>query len=159
MFTKHCLICRCDRCSYKTYLPFQMNKHKSFHDRFKKCDFCSEDFGNPKILEAHINKFHKNEKPHQCTFCDSRFYSSIKLNKHLLVEHNQKPLRPKKKPKNSDIVDEIVNCKQCGEQFPNRPAFNKHVKDLHSQNKPKFVCLVCSRVFTSKVFLSKHQQR
>lgn len=138
------------------------------------CDICNERFVGPKSIDAHLKKHWQNPKEnsnikiHQCEHCRKKFTSRQSLVRHI----------------KSHKFDEF-KCTICARKFIFRTNYDKHMKDhgdgklfqcekcnswckdlaLHvthcgksNEERQKFVCKVCSKVFLWTTNLTRHEK-
>ncbi|XP_022818919.1 zinc finger and SCAN domain-containing protein 12-like isoform X9 [Spodoptera litura] len=138
---------RCPHCPERFAEHFRKLKHlKEVHGiTFTfNCDVCQSVFPSRRALTMHTNKFHTEKT--QCDVCKKSFSCVTTLKKHMIShtgERNyvcnlcQKAYRHQKSLKQhmrSHVQGEQFvkfNCSDCGNGFPNRNDFNRHVKEWH----------------------------
>lgn len=138
---------RCPHCPERFAEHFRKLKHlKEIHGiTFTfNCDVCQSVFPSRRALTMHTNKFHTEKT--QCEVCKKSFSCVTTLKKHMVShtgERNyvcslcQKAYRHQKSLKQhmrSHVQSEQFvkfNCSECGNGFPNRNDFNRHVKEWH----------------------------
>ena len=82
---------KCDECSYTTFQPYMLKKHKlSKHTKSTKyeCDLCSYSSFSHKYLRTHKMRVHCKTKAFVCDMCDKQFDKKDNYAKHLLQNHN-----------------------------------------------------------------------
>ncbi|KAH9635187.1 hypothetical protein HF086_009527 [Spodoptera exigua] len=138
---------RCPHCPERFAEHFRKLKHlKEVHGiTFTfNCEVCQSVFPSRRALTMHTNKFHTEKT--QCEICKKSFSCVTTLKKHMIShtgERNyvcslcQKAYRHQKSLKQHmrcHIQGEPLvkfNCSDCGNGFPNRNDFNRHVKEWH----------------------------
>ena len=51
-----------------------------------------------------------------------------------------------------------AKCEECGKDFSSRDNLNKHIKYIHSLNKPQYICNLCGKILSSTKALDSHHQ-
>ncbi|XP_047039531.1 zinc finger protein 43-like isoform X9 [Helicoverpa zea] len=138
---------RCAHCPERFVEHFKKLKHlKEAHGiTFSfECEICHTVFPSRRGLTMHTNKFHSQKT--QCQVCKKGFSCISTLKKHMVShtgERNfvcslcQKAYRHQKSLKQHMRThvqgDQFIkfNCSECGNGFPNRNDFNRHVKEWH----------------------------
>ncbi|XP_063899055.1 zinc finger protein 43 isoform X9 [Helicoverpa armigera] len=138
---------RCPHCPERFVEHFKKLKHlKEAHGiTFSfECEICHTVFPSRRGLTMHTNKFHSQKT--QCQVCKKGFSCISTLKKHMVShtgERNfvcslcQKAYRHQKSLKQhmrTHVQGEQFikfNCSECGNGFPNRNDFNRHVKEWH----------------------------
>ena len=105
------------------------------------CNICEKSFKNDKTLMGHmINHFGITPKMAKCPIC------GLTLQKKSYARH----LRL-----HGDIVPEV--CRYCKKEFREKRSLDKHVKAVHSSDKP-YNCNHCSKTFKTQVEQENHIQ-
>ncbi|XP_063836964.1 zinc finger protein 26-like isoform X12 [Ostrinia nubilalis] len=140
---------RCTRCPEKFSEHFRKLKHlKDAHGiTFTfECEVCKSIFPSRRTLTMHTNKYHTQKT--QCEICKKSFSCVTSLKKHMVShteERNfvcalcQKAYRHQKSLKlhmrsHVQVQGEDYTkftCAECGNGFPNRNEFNRHVREWH----------------------------
>ncbi|XP_059056476.1 zinc finger protein 317-like [Achroia grisella] len=138
---------RCAHCSERFPEHFKKLKHlKEVHGiTFTfECEVCKSIFSSRRALTMHTNKFHTQKT--QCEICKKCFSCVSTLKKHMICHtgernfvcilcqkayRHQKSLRQHMRThiQGNDYVK--FTCTECGNGFPNRNEFNKHVREWH----------------------------
>ena len=173
-------IMKCEICSYKSYLKDCFEKHKRMHTEYKQCtvEGCNESFFTEEKLDAHFNRFHRQERVHKCTVagCTEAFYNAKKLLKHLIDDHKESPFKCTHesclfKTNNQRVlslhiqthsIDRPFPCTDpdCNQAFRTKPLLESPLKHKHTTEKA-FGCEVedCDRKFKTKYQLLQHHKR
>lgn len=116
-----------------------VNKHE--------CQFCSLELPNKRLLNKHINQFHKVEKLYTCTMCKREFKQAFHLREHLASHTGEKN----------------YSCEQCGKKFQRLSSRSRHMKthDKAPGQKTKrtpFLCTICGRSFPFSNSVQRHMR-
>nr|CAI5826999.1 unnamed protein product [Callosobruchus analis] len=93
------------------------------------------------MLKGHLPqhmRMHKQDKPHGCAHCGSRFAQRSQLTVHQRIHSGEKPYR----------------CEVCWKAFAHSTALKLHTRK-HTGEKP-FKCVLCVASFTQLPHLKKH---
>ncbi|XP_052757208.1 zinc finger protein 250-like isoform X15 [Galleria mellonella] len=138
---------RCPHCPERFAEHFRKLKHlKETHGiTFTfECEVCKSVFPSRRALTMHTNKFHTQKT--QCEICKKSFSCISTLKKHMICHtgernfvcvlchkayRHQRSLRQHMRThiEGNDYVK--FTCTECGNGFPNRNEFNKHVREWH----------------------------
>ncbi|XP_055382311.1 zinc finger imprinted 3-like [Condylostylus longicornis] len=124
-----------------------------------------ENFNEDALISNHIEKKKETKKlirvdTIQCEICPKVFAQISRYLLHLKKKHNiiREP-PPKNRQKSAD--DKII-CKLCGKSCGNRGAYVSHMQKKHENaeiEEPKlYECSICSKTFTQKMALTKHEE-
>ena len=83
----------------------------------------------------------EEQKIHQCNVCANRFIHASSLKKHEEVIHKQM----------NDF-----KCDLCEKLFSDIPELKRHIEAIHE--KITYKCEMCSKVYTSKSYLTLHKK-
>ncbi|KAJ8978778.1 hypothetical protein NQ317_015502 [Molorchus minor] len=103
----------------------------------KICPHCSVHFPNPKNFKRHVMS-HSDERPFQCTLCDSSFKGKYHLTIHVKAHTGERN----------------IQCPYCEKSFIVQSALRAHMR-THSQEKP-YVCHICGKGFSHQANLKPH---
>lgn len=140
---------RCSHCQERFTEHFRKLKHlKEMHGiTFTfECDVCKSIFSTRRTLTMHSNKFHSDKT--QCKVCKKNFSCVTTLKKHMISHTGErnyvcglcnKAYRHKKSLKyhmkiHNGEQNVKFTCSECGNGFPDRSQYNRHVKDWHPKN-------------------------
>ncbi|KAL9703861.1 hypothetical protein quinque_007379 [Culex quinquefasciatus] len=119
-----------------------------------ECNVCKKKFSNSSKLRRH-SRTHLLHKPHVCNICGMSFAESSNLTKH----------RRKHTGELRNVVGKPNLCPVCGKRFKWTTSLSKHMKHhtkhIHSyshEDKKPFSCQYCSKGFTQKCNLEKHER-
>ena len=74
---------QCMQCDASFKLKNHLTRHLTIHLDKYDCDFCEKRFKTEMKRRVHVDKFHSDDRPFQCTQCDSTFKRKRNLNKHI----------------------------------------------------------------------------
>ena len=163
------------------------NLNKS-HDKDYNCSNCEFNTKLEESFKKHIENVHKNkiaknlsnfqiEEEFNCEECFQQYTSQTLLNKHINLTHRLK----------DQILEEVIRCKYCGEQFGEKWNMMNHRKQEHPntvalcknnlENKCKhssemcwwkhearnsvteISCFICSETFKTKGAMMLHRKK
>ena len=55
-----------------------------------ECNICDSKYYYSSQLKKHMDEIHEGKKPFECNLCDSKYYYSSQLKKHISTNHNEK---------------------------------------------------------------------
>lgn len=121
--------------------------HSKYHVKPKthQCLKCLKIFPLDGKLIAHVAGHKRSEqpRPHKCSKCDSKFKTAWKLNIHDKVKHQKQTL---------------FICPFCAKSLATASVLDTHIRFVHNRDKElKFECKICSKKFTKKVALDRHE--
>ena len=96
-----------------------------------------------------------------CPFCDSECTNNINLKAHIEKEHMK--TSPEKVTEGIDIeqnvVESIIKCNDCGEEFLSKQTLDEHVSQVHTDNSILQHCRFCKLVLTTLPLLKDHESQ
>ncbi|OXA47439.1 Myoneurin [Folsomia candida] len=114
------------------------------HDAKVKCEICGKISKNPPALSDHIRMVHTNRHRPRCDSCDSEFYTSATLRKHIsTVTHLEKSTR------------RIFKCEFCLQTFLLKVYLQRHVRMVH-ENRGNRTCTFCDKRFSTSGNMRRH---
>ena len=117
-------------------------KHKAFHEgKTYACKFCGKTFSSTSKVNVH-EKIHTGEKPYSCVICAKSFREKGKLKKHESVHSGEK----------------VHSCKICAKKFREIRSM-KLCEMRHTQEKKKYPCKICNKMFSCLKNLGAHVKR
>ena len=120
-----------------------MNTHwrKVHHKLNRTCDICMVllEGVDEKTFIRHVEKC-KNVI-HKCDMCDYKTPVTSNLKKHMKIHTGQG-----------------YQCEYCPSLFPTKQRLTIH-EQIHDQNRPRFMCEICSHTFCSDDAVKKHVTR
>ncbi|XP_055612024.1 zinc finger protein 99-like [Uranotaenia lowii] len=147
----------CDICKLEIKKKFR-TRHLKSH-KYPVCQFCNKKFVRERNLALHQATFHgylsdewakKNYKkwPHRCDRCSLHFRCVEFIWCH--------------KCKGTDVSN--FDCKLCNVKLDTEDKLTKHVAQKHKieeelQDKLKYKCLKCDKIFSNKRLFEKHKQK
>ena len=162
---------KCPECSYITAVKHDLAKHRLKHSAEKpfKCTECSFETHFQRNLKGHMRK-HTGERPYKCDKCSHATTTSSLLKKHKMThnpegkifhcEHctysayNQYSL---KKHEILHFEEKRHKCNQCPKEFHYKAGLNRHIKNVHTGEKP-FSCPDCEYSSTNSYNLKVHRR-
>jgi len=115
------------------------------------CELCGSCFKTRQILKVHIKR-HTQERPWVCNICGKSYKVQGDLHYHKTRIHEGKYER-----KPLDPNDMKYACPQCGRKFHNKDLLNRHVKYVHTEERPH-VCAICGSRYKTMANLRQHMQ-
>ena len=168
-----CLLCEKGFSSSKALRRHDRNIHKECNEEFK-CDECEKVLKSKKAYDRHL--LVHTDSSYQCYECGQKFFSHVKVKQHVRSAHGgilpfkcghegceKRFTSTSNRKKHIEAVHLNLrnhNCCFCEKGFKNSSALRVHLISLHPehfQNRPKFVCNVCGKVFTQKLKLRMHE--
>ncbi|EDO36700.1 predicted protein, partial [Nematostella vectensis] len=143
---------KCDKCWWSFKNPSGLREHiKAVHNSEKfKCDYCEKDFKYAKSLKQHI-EVHCDPKRVKCNYCCIDLPSTSKLANRVVKRH-----RGEHKPE---------KCDHCGRSFFKPGVLQRHIKTIHSGDKPEwqsneklFKCDKCDKDFKTERSVRRHKR-
>ncbi|XP_060552271.1 uncharacterized protein LOC132713639 isoform X3 [Ruditapes philippinarum] len=174
---------KCSLCDDYAAVSFaDMTQHlMTFHHVYEppRCDVCELDMDTDHSLTLHIDRKHgpKNEQAFKCNVgdCKKVFSLETSLRSHVSTVH--KPTKNASKDKRhfcnkcqyksnsiedlyehkKDAHNEEIRCCYCKKTFMSYQTLKSHIELKHSDATPKR-CKVCSKEFSSEVYLQRHMK-
>ena len=109
-----------------------------------------------KSLKRHINSVHENNRPFQCTKCESNFTENGALLRHIRKVHDKNFLPVPKKPKISYEERKRHTCSFCGKLFLHTGHLREH-ENAHTGERP-FGCEFCDKKFSASSTARNHKK-
>ncbi|KAL5274342.1 hypothetical protein ACFFRR_000837 [Megaselia abdita] len=149
-------------------------KDHSQEDLTWACDKCPMKFISLEVLNHHIKNICNNElKTNTCEQCNEKFIWANNLNAHNIGFHVQnfcltcnkafaKPKDLKRHMVSHRPDEEKLKCPDCGKVFNRNDNMKYHMRKVHgysyenSMIQSQYFCDVCNKNFSSKNYLSKH---
>lgn len=148
--------------------------HKESHTPFQ-CNRCEENFPVFKALHKHYLDVHNPTEPFNCPYCETTFSSLKRFIRHEWKHTGYQPFQctqcSKRFRSYSDLVEHQKKhtkaypylCWECGKKFRHGVTLTRHVERVHHAGEPTtekpsaiFTCTQCSKTFTSRRCLLKH---
>ena len=124
---------KCNDCDKVFQHKRSLENHAYSHTNSSvECEFCQKKLRNPATLERHKIKFHNKCIELNCSHCDEKFTSRVKLKHHLAVHG--------------------FVCKTCSGVFNTEPLLEEHVK-IHTK---EFSCQFCPKKFSTSITADTH---
>ena len=121
--TKHeQYIFKCLKCEYKTKLKVQLSEHmnEEHSGNLLKCEKCHFQAKTQMQINNHFDEHHI-EKQFNCEECPFQGTTQLELNKHTNLKHRSE----------GQIMENVIKCKHCGEQFSEIWNLMNHRKQAH----------------------------
>ncbi|XP_015240904.1 PREDICTED: zinc finger protein 91-like [Cyprinodon variegatus] len=148
--------------------------HKESHTPFQ-CNRCEQNFPVFKALHKHYIDEHNPTEPFTCQHCQTTFSSLKRFIRHEWKHTGYQPFQcihcSKRFRSYSDLVEHQKKhtkaypylCWECGKKFRHGVTLTRHVERVHHTGEPVdekpvtiFPCSQCSKTFTSRRCLLKH---
>lgn len=132
-----------------------------------KCADCGKTYSSKPQLKNHINWIHMNIRPHQCKWCEKRFYTPSRLAEHTVVHTRARNFEcdicgVKLVSKMAAVYhrrrhtgEKPYQCPDCGDSFISASRRSEHAKRRHNKGV-KIQCQYCPSTFVRKHELKKH---
>ncbi|XP_060075649.1 zinc finger protein 530-like [Ylistrum balloti] len=135
----------CSVCHKMFKTPKELRVHSRIHTKEKpySCYVCGKSFRQQAHLNSHY-KIHSGEKPYSCNLCSLSFTENSSLKRHIRIHLGIKPYK----------------CDLCDDAFVTSYLLKTHKTRRHEekQNRTRFVCDLCPKIYTSKETFNKHMR-
>ncbi|XP_071945102.1 uncharacterized protein [Antedon mediterranea] len=133
---------QCSFCAKKFHTDHQKDIHEKYHTEEHpcKCEYCDKRFTTVGGQHRHERKFHTGEKLHKCAFCEKTFATVSAIRRHERVHTDDRPYK----------------CILCKSTFKDSTDLRRHER-RHTGEKP-FKCKICDRAFTVRSAMNRHQR-
>ncbi|XP_034837935.1 zinc finger protein 391-like [Maniola hyperantus] len=143
----YCNICRLDFENASKIISHNSECHGIERGGFK-CFGCEKVFRNRKSRLGHEQNFCKNLKDgYKCSMCD-RYLPRRGMYEAHMQNHRQNG--------RVELPEEIFKCNKCNLLYKTMQLLKEHIL-THKEDKKKYVCESCGRVFTRNDYLLKHK--
>ncbi|XP_059167833.1 uncharacterized protein LOC131949839 [Physella acuta] len=134
-------ICKVDKCSYKTTVYKDFQRHYRIHTGEKpfQCKDCDKSFNRSDKLKIH-SRFHEGIKPFKCHLCSYATVDGGSLKKHMRIHTGERPFK----------------CQICSHASRNSSQLVVHLR-THTGDSP-FHCNTCSAKFKINSDLKRHMR-
>lgn len=134
------------------------------------CDYCGKKYRSRPQLKNHIIWIHMNIRPHQCQWCEKRFYTPARLAEHSVVHTRERNFEcdicgAKLVSKMAAVYhrrrhtgEKPYECEDCGERFLSASRRSEHAKRRHGKGV-RFQCVQCPLTFVRGHELRKHVEK
>lgn len=133
----------CIFCKRSYPLKTSLMSHIRWHveERPYFCKFCDADFNSPVTLRYHLGLHNPDrERKFKCEMCPSKFFIREQLRRHIQHVH----------------TNELpYQCHICRKGFPNNQNRKRHIRTVHSDARP-FPCSICGKGFKSEAEVKGH---
>jgi len=147
-------------CGFKAPSFIKLQQHmKQVHSSDVKqeeinlqCEACPRNFSRLEQFVLHQKKMHPelfgmaSKEPLECTQCEQKFPSKIRLEYHIINEHTEKPAAK-------------YQCDLCGKGFAWKSRLESHKISHFKTVKRDFICHLCGLDYTLKALLQKHYKK
>jgi KRAB domain-containing zinc finger protein len=164
----------CKKCQYVFRTKAELKSHllESANDSIHRleqtnefrCRRCDKYFDSKFDLESH-NRFHVDEREHECTVCEMRFKKSSHLKSHMCTHLKLIDSSCSKTYVIDGTEKTLFECKECKMEFVTKQDLKMHIlgragDDLHAQPElvTSYQCEICDAVFTGNSGLHNHQR-
>ncbi|XP_043464261.1 histone H4 transcription factor-like [Leptopilina heterotoma] len=150
-FKEHCerqippeeLTFLCSMCNKYYATETILKDHMKNHIHSIKCNFCEISCTSSSTLATHIRYRHLNEKPFRCQSCDYSCKTKQDLKSHMSTHSNELMFRCK--------------IEECDFECKSDNVLNRHVAEVHKNEKKWYSCHECEAKFLNKSkLLSQH---
>lgn len=166
-----CPLCTCTFLTGNDLKNHRKRKHKTTN--LHECTVCPENliFQTMSDKVEHIKKFHEDDggKP-TCHICHKHYASFNVLTYHMLIHKKERNficdtcgatfLRLGHLQVHASVheTERHFTCEQCADKkFKTLLALKVHVRNVHSQNRYRFPCELCDRVFKDSTDRRRHR--
>ncbi|KAL3842669.1 hypothetical protein ACJMK2_020659 [Sinanodonta woodiana] len=133
---KHeCNICKA---TFSAAYTLKVHRQKHFQTESISCDVCGKLFGIEAALRRHVLRFHTDDKPFKCNFCNKSYVTSYDLRIHNRSHTGERPYK----------------CRICRRGFITNRQRTIHERTHMKKNRHH--CTVCATVFRSTIALNSH---
>lgn len=166
-----CKFCGKEFNNYKTQRVHELD-HRLGDRRKRMCHLCSKVLANSSRLKHHMRQAHGMTQ-YQCHHCMKKFVDRNGTRQHLYEKHFQqfcefrceacaKPFATKSRLQSHLEMthrESKVLCDICNNEFSNPLILRTHMTNAHSdiQDRKKWYCDSCGKMFLSKHALMSHQ--
>ena len=133
----------CAVCHKRCGFQSQLTQHYVIHsdERPFECSQCDSSFKVKGDLTKHVRMVHHKEKRYHCDYCSKGFFKKNALIIHLRVHTGERPFQ----------------CTECGKAFSAKCTLTNH-KRLHTGEKP-YECLKCHKAFSTSSHMKNHEKK
>ena len=131
---------------------FDVKQEEKTFDNTKtyECDFCDKKFSRPENVTRHIKSVHEGKKPYTCEECGRNFTEKRNLEHHNESYHAPRNLKCEMGCQNLKFAtnkqlkyhmlsvhekEKPFNCNLCDYSSVTKSNFNRHVSDVHEDNR------------------------
>lgn len=178
---------KCNYCEAKFVCHGVKEQHKFIHGvKLKQnfCTFCASSWQTKSLLNQHIERVHKSEKPvFTCTYCSMAFATNNELLAHTTAKRLTKSGEASQKRRINCPTQKTYPCAACTETFDSKraqrehfivhgekpfkcteckytcrrlPSLTEHMRQ-HTGDKP-YLCDICGKGFPNKTYVNIHMR-
>lgn len=127
------------RYRHKRLFDLHIDEHENEHSIYE-CADCSKQFQFKEDIIKH-SKIHLKDRNFTCTICLKRLVNNSTLQNHIRVIHRKK---------------EKYICNKCNYFAYSKTTLKEHNKMKHEKSFKKYACVICNKVYNSRVLLKVH---
>ncbi|XP_062563105.1 zinc finger protein 569-like isoform X2 [Armigeres subalbatus] len=134
-----CKICKLSFETQSGLMQHRKDDHKLIKHTGTECRSCHEKFQNSEELLKHREEAHANDPMLECDICKARYHSPAALRSHQRY-HDR-------------VI--LYDCQNCPESFNSQLLLDRHLKDVHKDEK-NYICDLCGKGFPTKKQIAAH---
>lgn len=144
---------KCDVCSARFRVPYDLKKHKLIHPSSRICNTCKKEFDSASLLTEHL-KESSSCIGYKCGICECIFMDQKAYDKHI-VRHNEQHMVEITENNSEQVETPKYLCKHCKKEFGSKKSCREHLS-VHLGTSRHF-CDLCNQYFAKRNHLVSHQ--